>query len=97
MNQPTKTSRSSIASVATGFLVSGIVALVTFGIPIMMMTKLSWAAVFVFFPFMGAAIVAWVFIVSIANRGNGAKWGGTLLFAVLAIVSLVFYFEKQKL
>lgn len=87
MNQSTRTSGSSRKSVAVGCLVSGVAALVTFGTAIMIMVPMNWAAVFVFFPLMGIALAAWLAIVSIANRGNGAMWSGTLLFVVLAIVS----------
>ena len=87
MKQRTRTSGNPKTSVAVGCLVSGIAALVTFGTAIMIMVPMSWVAVFVFFPLMGIAFAAWLVIVSIANRGNGAMWSGTLLFVVLAIVS----------
>jgi hypothetical protein len=77
--------------VAGGCLLSGVAALVTFGTAIMIMAPMSWGAVFVFAPLMGIATIAWIVIVSVANRGNSAMWSGTLLFAALAVVGFVFF------
>lgn len=93
MNQPNKISRDSIASVAAGFLIAGIAALFTFGVAIALLSKMSWAAVFAFFPFLGIAFLAWGAIVSISNRNNGAMWGGTVIFTMFAMVSLMYYLE----
>jgi len=96
MNQPNKISGNSIASAVAGFSIAGIAALVTFGLAIAILSKLSWAAVFVFLPFLGIAFLAWGAIVSIANRRNGAMWGGTIIFTVFAMVSLAFYVKSIK-
>lgn len=91
MKQPTKTTTNSIASAVAGFLIAGFAAFVTFGFAIMAMNPMGWAAVFVFIPILGIALLAWGAIVSIANRRNGAMWGGTVIFIVFAMVSLAFY------
>ncbi|NNJ76807.1 MAG: hypothetical protein HKP56_16810 [Anderseniella sp.] len=96
MTQPAKTPESSKSSVAWGCLLSGVAALVTFGTAIMIMAPMSWAAVFVFAPMMGIATIAWIVIVSVANRGNADMWGGTLLFAAFAMAGFVTFILLDK-
>jgi hypothetical protein len=80
-----------------GFLFAAMASLLTFGTAIALMAPMSWAAVFVFFPLMGIALIAWIGIVALANRGNSDMWGGTITFAVAAIVSVFGWFAYQDM
>ena len=72
-----------------GFLFAAIASLLTFGTAIALMAPMSWAAVFVFFPLTGLALIAWTGIVALVNRGNSDMWRGTIVFAIAAIVSVL--------
>jgi hypothetical protein len=80
-----------------GFLFAAMASLLTFGTAIALMAPMSWAAVFVFFPLMGIALIAWTGIVALANRGNSDMWGGTIAFAVAAVVSVFGWFAYQDM